>query len=100
LKRREKTMRKGRRQSTRRATVVSIAQARERRRRLREARVNALLDEAFKAGIRPDRWRAESAALPAESGHDGPDIACRARPPRTTSSCEPSFSRVIWEMSV
>ena len=51
-----------RRSTMRRASVHSIAEARERRRRLREARVNAAIDDAMRAGIRPEPVEGESPA--------------------------------------
>jgi hypothetical protein len=48
-------MRRGKRRSTtRQAPVVSLAEARERRRRLAEGGANAIVDAAFRAGIAPD----------------------------------------------
>ena len=56
-------MRKGKRRSrTRRASVHSLAAARERRRRLREARVRAAIDEARGRGIAPDPVEGEPLA--------------------------------------
>src|SRR5947199_3207805 len=49
---------------------------------------------------REGAWRAASAALRPDSSREGPEIACRPRPPATTSIREPGFSPVIWEMSV